>query len=81
MLNSTVTSPMSMRMVSNMIILFIVICGLGKFVQTQHFNDREISIPCFEKATKLVKTLYSDMKNLEKQHQRIDRSLRIMGKR
>ena len=72
-----------MRMVSNnnMIILFMVICGLGKFVQTQHFNDREISIPCFEKATKLVKTLYSDMKNLEKQHQRIDRSLRIMGKR
>ena len=81
LLSSTVTHPMSVRMVNNnMIILFLIICGLGKCKRTtQNLNNEKISITCFEKATKLVKTLFSDMKNLEKQYQRIDKSLRIMG--
>ena len=73
---------MSVRMVTNNMIIFVmIISGLGKCKRTtQNFNNEKISITCFEKATKLVKTLFSDMKNLEKQYQRIDKSLRIMGK-
>ena len=58
----------------------MIICGLRKCEQTI-YSDRKISISCYEKATKLVKTLYSDMKNLEKQYQRIEKGLRIMGKK
>jgi len=56
----------------------MIICGLRKCEET---SDRRISISCYEKATKLVKTLYSDMKNLEKQYQRIEKGLRIMEKK
>ena len=62
------------------ILFFMIICGLRKCEQTK-YSDRKISISCYEKATKLVKTLYSDMKNLEKQYQRIEKGLKIMGKK
>ena len=60
------------------ILFLMIICGLRKCEET---SDRKISISCYEKATKLVKTLYSDMKNLEKQYQRIEKGLRIMGEK
>ena len=74
------TGPLPVRMVRIRILFFMIICGLQKCEQTI-YSDRKISISCYEKATKLIKTLYSDMKNLEKQYQRIEKGLRIMGKK
>ena len=79
---TTVTKSQSVMMV-NRITFFLILC---RFAPSRHnnlnhrLNDKYISASCFEKATKLIKTLFSDMKNLEKQYQRIDKSLRIMGK-
>ena len=78
--STTVTRPLSMRMVNNRIILFMIVCGFWKSEQTKNINERKISISCFEEARKLIKTLYSDIRSLEKQYQRIEKNLRIMGK-